>query len=326
MLTRCVTPGLRRDGNLSSSSDLPPVTDPLVSVVIPTFGRPRRLRECLDALARQTMSKLQFEVVIVDDGSPEPLDHIVAEFPALLRVRLVRQENAGPAAARNRGAREATALLVAFSDDDCQPRPDWLERLVAGEREHPGALVGGSIVNGLSDDMFATTSQFIVDLVYEHFNSDPENAYFFASNNILCRRDRLLELGGFDTAYRRAGAEDRDFCDRWRAAGLRLVWRPDAVVEHRHAQSLQKFIDLHYRYGRGAHLYQAKRRARGTGTMREDLGFHRTLPGRIWRRLGRPPGYWRSVQIGAALLLWQAVNAIGFFAQSCSSLPRHRCP
>jgi len=292
------------------------VRSPLVSVVIPTFGRSRPLKNCLDALTRQTLPQADFEVVVVDDGSPAPIDAVVAEFTPRLEIRLVRQDNAGPAAARNRGALEAAAPLLAFTDDDCRPRPDWLHRMIVGAREHPEAVVGGSTVNGLPDDVFATTSQLIVDLVYEHFNADPDAAHFFASNNILCRRDRLLEVGGFDPAFPRAGAEDRDFCDRWRAVGLRLVWRPDAVVEHFHAQSLRRFVDLHFRYGRGAYLYQVKRRARGTGTMRDDLGFHGTLPQRIWRRLGRPPGYGRSVQIAAALVLWQVVNVAGFVAQA----------
>ena len=295
---------------------------PLVSVVIPTFARPTQLRGCLDALTRQTMPTADFEVVVVDDGSPEPLDAVVVEFATRLQVRLLRQENAGPSAARNHGAREASSPLLAFTDDDCQPRPEWLERLVRAEGECPGVLVGGWTVNGLTDDIFAVTSHFILELVYEHFNADPDDAYFFASNNMLCPRDRLIELGGFDGDYPRAGAEDRDFCDRWRAAGLTLVWRKDAVIEHRHAQSLREFVDLHYRYGRGAHLYQAKRRARGTGTMREDMGFHRSLPGRIWRRLGRPTGWWRSAQIGVALALWQVANAVGFFVEACT--PRHR--
>lgn len=289
---------------------------PLVSVVIPTFARPRPLRNCLDALVRQTLPTTDFEVVVVDDGSPTPAEAVVAEFSPRLAVRVVRQHNAGPAAARNRGAREACAPLVAFTDDDCRPRPEWLERMLAGEREHPGSLVGGSTVNGLPDEVFAATSQLIVDLVYEHFNADPDKAYFFASNNILCRRDRLLEVGGFDTAFPQAGAEDRDFCDRWRSAGLRLVWRQDALIDHFHGQSWRGFVDLHLRYGRGAHLYQAKRRARGTGSMRDDLRFHRTLPRRVWRRLGRPPGYVQSARIAAALVLWQMVNAVGFVAQA----------
>lgn len=289
--------------------------EPHVSVVIPTCGRPGQLRECLEALASQTMTAAAFEVVVVDDGSPEPLDALVAEFASRLQVRLLRQANTGPAAARNHGARAARAPRVAFTDDDCRPRPEWLERLLAAERRHPGTLVGGGIVNGLPDDVFATTSQLVVDLVYEHFNADPENAYFFASNNMLCDRERLLALGGFDTTFPRAGAEDRDFCDRWRAAGLRLVWQPAATIEHHHGQSLTKFIDLCYRYGRGARLYHEKRQSRGTGTMREDLGFHRSLPRRIWKRLGRPLGPWRSVQVCGTLLLWQFVNAVGFFVQ-----------
>ena len=296
--------------------------DLIVSVVIPTYARPQQLRCCLDALTRQTMAKHDFELVVVDDGSPEPLDEIVASFVSTLSIRLVRQKNAGPAMARNRGIREAAAALVAFTDDDCRPQPEWLERLVAGERAYPGALIGGSTVNGLVDDIFATTSQLIVDLVYEHFNADPDNGYFFASNNMLCCRHRLLQLSGFDTTFLRAGAEDRELCDRWRAAGFRLVWRPDAVIEHRHAQTLGTFVDLHMRYGRGAQLYQAKSRARGTGTMREDLGFHFTLPGRVWRRLGRPPGYGRSMQIAMALVLWQVANAVGFFAESSKTLCR----
>ena len=298
--------------------------NPRVSVVIPTYARPARLRECLRALAGQSMPSTEFEVVVVDDGSPEPLDDVAEEFRSRLQVRLLRQENAGPSEARNHGVREATAPLVAFTDDDCLPQPEWLARLVAEHRHRPGALIGGSTINGLPDDIFATTSQLIVDLVYEHFNGDPDHAYFFASNNMLCDRDRVLQLGGFDTTYLRPGAEDRDFCDRWRAAGLQLVWRQDAVIEHRHPQSVRDFVGLHWRYGRGAYLYQAKRGQRGTGTMRDDLAFHRTLPGRLRRRLGRPLGWRRSAGIGAALVLWQAVNAAGFFAQACESSSRPR--
>lgn len=290
--------------------------EPLVCVVIPTFDRPRQLGECLDALTRQTLPAAEFEVVVVDDGSSEPLDRIVAPFAPILRVRLVRQRRSGPSGARNHGASQTTAPLLAFTDDDCRPEPEWLARLVSTEREHPGALIGGWTVNGLPDDLFAATSQLIIDLVYEHFNEVGEDAYFFASNNFLCRHALFREVGGFDAEFFGVGAEDRDFCDRWRAAGLRLVSRRDARVEHRHPQTLREFLHLHYRYGRGAHHYQAQRRRRGTGTMRDDFGFHLTLPARVRRRLGRPPGYRRSARIGAALLLWQAANAVGFFSQA----------
>lgn len=288
----------------------------VATVVVPTFGRPRQVEACLEALTAQTLRE-PWEVVVVDDGSPEPLTGLAERFAGRLDLRVIRQDNAGPAAARNRGVGEARGTFIAFTDDDCLPERDWLATLVGAARERPYALVGGTTINGLPHELFASTSQMIVDLVYEHFNADPERAYFFASNNVLCPRERFLALGGFDATFPRAGAEDRDFCDRWRMAGWPLVWRPAARVEHRHSQTLWKFLDLHYRYGRGARLYQARRRIRQSGTMQDDLGFHATLPRRVCRRLvdsADPPHWWGAVV--AAIALWQVTNAAGFAAEA----------
>lgn len=299
-----------------NTSSTTPTTRPLVSVVIPTYGRPRQLRECLEALAAQTLPHDAFEVVVVDDGSPQEIDSIGADFAGRLHVRIIRQKNAGPAAARNRGAEEAAGELIAFTDDDCLPSPAWLENLMAGDRDRPGGLVGGSTENGLRDEVFSEASQWIIDMVYDHFNGDKNDAYFFTSNNMLCSRRRYLELGGFDELFPRAGAEDRDMCDRWRARGWPLISRPEAKVEHRHSQSLGVFLDVHYRYGRGAWLYHGKRRTRGTGTMKDDLGFHATLPRRIWGGLSRYRGFWRRAQMCVALTLWQLANTAGFCAEA----------
>lgn len=292
---------------------------PAVSVVIPTYGRPMQLADCLAALGRQTLPRDAFEVLVVDDGSPLPLDGAIASSDDGLRPRLFRQANAGPAAARNRGVHEARGPLVAFTDDDCRPEPDWLAALVAAERRLPGALVGGSTINGLPRELFSSTSQLIVDMVYDHFNVEPDDAYFLTSNNVLCSREAYLAIGGFDASFPRAGAEDRDFCDRWRAAGRRLAWAPEARIEHRHSQSLRTFLGLHYRYGRGAHRYQSIRRSRGTGTMTDDMGFHASLPRRVWRALRRERGMLRRAQLAGALCLWQAANAAGFLAEAWSS-------
>lgn len=298
---------------------------PVVSVVIPTYARPAKLIACLEALARQAFAE-PWEVVVVDDGSPEPVEPPCIARPPNLEFRIVRQENAGPAAARNRAVLEARGALVAFTDDDCLPDPAWLETLVRAGRENELALVGGSTFNGLRDDVFATTSQLIIDLVYEHFNADHERSYFLASNNVLCSRARFLELGGFDTAFPRAGAEDREFCDRWRMHGWPLVWRPAALVEHRHGQTLRRFIDLHVRYGRGAYLYQAMRRGRGSGTMQEDLGFHRSLLRRTSAHLGRVPGVTKRAKVLAALGLWQLANAVGFGLEAAAARARRAKP
>lgn len=298
------------------------MNEPLVSVVIPTYARPVRLHDCLAALARQTMPPDTFEIVVVDDGSPHPVVPPADTTQAGPAIRIIRQPNAGPSAARNRGVAEARGELIAFTDDDCLPTPGWLESLVTAHRQCPDALVGGITFNGLTDDVFATTSQMIIDLVYEHFNADEVAAYFLASNNVLCRRADYRELGGFDTSFPRAGAEDRDFCDRWRASGRSLRLVPTATLEHRHAQNLKQFLSLHYRYGRGAYLYQAKRRLRGTGTMTHDMNFHRRLLRRLPRHFQKHRGLFRKAQIVTAILLWQVANAIGFFDEAIAAVFR----
>ena len=295
-----------------------------VTVVVPTYRRPRQLRACLEALASQRLYE-PWEVVLFYEGSPEPPDPDVENLVTARGWRLIRQANAGPSAARNRGVREAQGECIAFTDDDCLPEPAWLETLLRGAQERPNVLVGGTTANGLTGDFFASTSQLIVDLVYDHFNADPDDGYFLASNNIICARECFLAVGGFDESFPRAGAEDRDFCDRWRMRDWPIVWRPEARVEHRHGQSFRQFVDLYIRYGRGAYRYQAIRKGRGSGSMREDLGFHKTLPRRAWRRLKRQGGVGAKIATVAALGVWQVANAAGFVLEAVMpSQPRSR--
>ncbi|MFM8891190.1 MAG: glycosyltransferase family 2 protein [Planctomycetia bacterium] len=291
------------------------------TVVVPSFGRPRQLRACLDALAGQSFTE-PWDVLVVDDGSPEPYARLADEFAGRLDLRVIRQDNSGPASARNHGVQQARGEFVALTDDDCLPEPVWLETLVRAARQRPFALVGGTTFNGFRDELFASTSHLVVDMVYEHFNSHPDDAYFLASNNLLCLREQFLEVGGFDTGFHRAGAEDREFCDRWRMAGLPIVWRPEARVEHRHSQTLREFVDLHFRYGRGARMYQVIRRERGSGTMREDLGFQRSVPRRVVTKLAALPGVARRLQTVAALATWQVANAAGFATEVVTKLHR----
>jgi len=287
---------------------------PTSSVIIPTCNRQKALESCLVALARQTLPGGSFEVIVVDDGSEPPLALDPWLWAEKFSLKVVRQKSSGPSSARNRGVAEACGHFIAFTDDDCLPEPAWLETLVAELEECPSALCGTVTVNGLPGNLWSATSQYIIDLVYAHFNASPDYAYFLASNNIACRRKKFLELGGFDTGFSKAGAEDREFCDRWRMSGnpLRLVRKP--LLQHRHFQTFAKFLDIHYRYGRGAFVYQSKRRARESGTMKEDMGFHRALPGLILRSGPRGEGMFRRLGVFIGLGIWQLVNALGFFS------------
>jgi glycosyltransferase involved in cell wall biosynthesis len=291
------------------------MNSPLASVVIPTRNRLQAIENCLDALAAQTLPSGSFEVLVVDDGSEPALALAPARWASKFELKVIRQQNTGPAGARNYGVAEARGEFIAFTDDDCLPTPTWLEKLAAALREKPGALVGGSTFNGLKEHLFSETSQLILEMVYEHFNRDPANAYFFASNNMALRRDGFLEIGGFDLTFRVA-SEDREFCDRWRMQRRKLVYEKAAQIEHRHPLSLAGFCGIHWRYGQGAFVYKDKRMARNSGTMVDDLRFHRAWPRILLKKVSRYPINAR-VKIFANLITWQIANAAGFFRASC---------
>lgn len=254
------------------------VTAPRISVVIPAYARPARLADCLAALARTRLPADAVELVVVDDGSPEPLEPVVHAAALPFRWRVLRQANAGPAAARNAGAAAAAAPFLAFTDDDCLPEPDWLPALLAAHQGVATRMVGGRVANALPHDLFAATSQDLVDFLYSHHARGGDDGAFFTSNNIGCERARFLAIGGFDASFPLAAAEDRDLCLRWCEAGGELRFAADAVVGHAHAMDLVRFLRQHANYGRGArHLH---RRLRGRGRQRprlESIGFYARL-------------------------------------------------
>ena len=282
---------------------------PDITVIIPTHARPRELSACLDALSRSNYERDRFEVIVVDDGSPIPVDCVVGLFAHRLDIRMLREENRGPAAARNAGAALARGRILAFTDDDCLPDPDWLRALVCGYSSNATLLIGGRTINGLADNIYSTASHLVMELVYSHYNANPERALFFASNNIAFSRQSFLDIGGFDARFRTA--EDRELCDRWRHAGHSLSYAPDAVVRHAHHLTLSTFLRQHFRYGRGALRFHHIRALRKSGKLIQEFAFYGSLPVRIRKQLsGSRAG--RAMELLCLLLLWQAANAAGY--------------
>lgn len=226
------------------------------TVIVPTFNRPAALRRCLQALQAQDFAG--HEIIVVNDGGVAPS---LVEFPA---IRLLEQPNAGPAQARNAGAAAAQGQYLAFTDDDCAPAPTWLSALAAQFAKTPDAAVGGHTVNALAHDPYAEASQALIDYLYHHYNATGV-AQFFTSNNLAFPAAAFRELGGFNTAYTRAAAEDREICHHWRERGYALVYAPHAIVYHHHAMTAATYWRQHFNYGRGARWYHQARSARGQG-------------------------------------------------------------
>lgn len=266
------------------------------SVIVPTHNRPRQLRDCLAALACQDFPKDQFEVIVVDDGSEPPLT-------ADPGFRLLRQPHAGPAVARNTGAAHARGRWLAFTDDDCLPAANWLTALEARLTAHPEHLIGGTVVNLLTDNPYAAASQQLISYLYAYYNADPDQPQFFTSNNIAVAIDAFLAAGGFDAALPRAAAEDRELCNRWLHQHRSMIFVPEAIVRHAHPLTLRRFWSQHFNYGRGAHYYHLTRARRGGARYASNRGdFTLTccvtrspspIPGRFGRQrccwFRRPP-------------------------------------
>jgi len=225
------------------------------SVVIPTCDRPEALRECLRRVMEQMTTS--HEIIVSDDGR--------TEGPVPGSVRRVQGPRRGPAANRNRGAKEATGEWIVFLDDDCLPEEGWLAAYEAAAREGVDVLEGRTVCP--MEDRFA---------FYEYVENLKGGAFW--SCNLAVRRMRFEELGGFDEDFTEACAEDMEFAWRMRERGLKSVFVSAAGVTHpartMGMQELLKRTAAH----RWVLLYRLK-------TGQEEVGWSgpRALGALVWR-------------------------------------------
>lgn len=198
-----------------------PVEAPAVSVCVPSHDRPLRLRWLLEALADQTCR--DFEVVVAHDSSGRETDELLATHR--LGVCALRCPPSGPAAKRNAAWRAARGELVAFTDDDTRPAPDWLARLVAAHRARPGAVLQGAVRPDPAELELAQRVAHARTVVI-----DPPTAWGQTAN-VAYPRELLERLGGFDEAFPDVG-DDTDLLQRALAAGAPQVAVPEALVHH----------------------------------------------------------------------------------------------
>ena len=279
------------------------------SIVIPTYNRPERLASCLKAITELNYPRDRFETIVVDDGSKIRLDSVVESVRDRIEIKLIRQSNAGPAAARNRGAAAAKGDFLAFTDDDCQPTANWLSQFASSFEDAPEAMLGGKTINALSDNPFSTASQKLIDYLYDYYNPAKGKDAFFASNNIAMPIANFRALNGFDVSFPLAAAEDRDFCDRWNRS-YPMVYVPAAQIDHFHKLSLSSFWKQHFGYGRGAfcfHQIRSQRVAKKTEI--EPLSFYFKLLFYPFSQASPQP----KILISSLFFISQVANVAGFF-------------
>jgi len=232
------------------------MTAPLVSCIIPVYNGARFLAETLESVLSQTWQPL--EVIVVDDGSSD-------ETPALLqgygsRITAFRQDNAGPAAARNRGIAAAKGAFFAFNDADDLWVPDKLARQMARlEADRQLGFCVGHAQNFWEQELADEEARF-----RNHPRSRPIPAY--VTPTLLVRRDAIERVGGFDPAL--GHSDSADWFLRAERIGIQGCLLPDVLVFRR------------------MHLGNRSRNA--AGESRDE--FLLTLKRKLDQRRGKTPG------------------------------------
>ena len=210
-----------------------------VSVVIPVFNGANTLAECLTACLAQTYG--EFDVIVVDDGSTDETARVAKTFD----VHYLHQENAGPAAARNRGAWAAQGGIVVFTDSDCIPEANWIDSLVAGFDEETVAVGGGYEIANKSS-LLARMIHEEISLRHDRYGDEVD---FLGSFNVAYRRDVFEEVGGFDESFPVASAEDNDLAYRLLDMEGKLRFAREAQVAHYHPTKLMRYLKTQMMHG-----------------------------------------------------------------------------
>jgi GT2 family glycosyltransferase len=234
---------------------------PTVSVVMPTYERREQLLVAIDALGHQRVDE-PFEIVVVSDGSTDGSADALRALDLPVDLRVIEQDNAGPAAARNRGVEEASGDLIVFIDDDLVAGSGLLQAHVdAHRRLGPSAVAIGPMLRPPDGELqpWVDWEQTMLDKQYRSMEEGHWGAtarQFYTGNASLARK-HLVEAGGFDTSFRRA--EDVELAYRLDAAGLTFEYLPQAVGYHHAIRSFEAWRSMAYTYGRNDVIFARDR-------------------------------------------------------------------
>lgn len=221
-----------------------PLPSPRYSVVVPAYNASSTIAACLDALLAQSVPPDAYEIVVVDDGSTDDTAAVASRYP----VRLLRQAHAGPASARNLGARSARGEYLLFTDADCAPVSDWIAEVVRPLEADPGVAAAKGAYRTRQTSLIARLAQAELEEKYARLRR-LGSIDFVDTYSAAFRRDAFWEAGGFDSAFRAASNEDTQLSFELVSRGWRLAFAERAVVHHRHAESLGRYLLRKYRHG-----------------------------------------------------------------------------
>lgn len=241
---------------------------PDLSVIIPTYNNRETLRRTLDAVAGQDLAPERYEVVVLDDGSTDGTEEMLAAYTAPVELLYHWQPNAGRAAARNAGSRLARGRILFYLDSDIIARPDLLSRHLQyyEGRSGPIGVQGRTLVHpDVKVTPYMKTKELVPDLTPRR--TENLSPYHVITRNLSIRAEDLWAVDGFDESFPGYGWEDIELGLRLHARGVRFFYDAAAVGYHYDVETLERSREKLRQAGEGAVYFWNKHGRRG------GLGF-----------------------------------------------------
>ncbi len=222
-----------------------------VSVVVPFHNSAAFIDACVKALVSQRFPRDAFEIIMVDNNSTDGSAEIVRRYPGVV---LLAETTPGSYAARNRGVREARGAIVAFTDSDCAPGPDWLATIRAATADPGVALVQGRCSLGSESPPLAVLGDYEAQKAAYVFAGDRTDIYYGYTNNMAVRRDVFDRVGPFQEWMRGADVMlVHRVLDAYSCGAV--TYASDMWVRHLEVDSVATWLRKMHIYGRSFRRY-----------------------------------------------------------------------
>lgn len=215
------------------------------SLIIPAYNSEKSIGFCLEKALHQSVSRDAYEIIVVDDGSIDNTANIVVKYDS---VKLIRQINHGPAAARNNGAKEAKGGILIFTDSDCEIDVDFIKNILSQFDANTQIAGVQGRYKTRQQEFIAQFSQVEIETRYIKME---QNRYidFIGTYAAAYQANVFQKYGGFDTSFPIACGEDAEFSYRLSEDGYKLLFCGEAFVYHQHPSTLKQYLRTKYYRG-----------------------------------------------------------------------------
>ena len=229
------------------------MSNPIISIVTPTFNRSHELDYLIESINKQTLDHEYFEMIISDDGSTDDTHEKIKKWIELVGFKLeyISQNNLGPGSARNHGVENSTGELIVFIDSDCEADENWLRIIYDSYRENKFDAFGGP--DHSKDDFlpiqraidFSMTSFLTTGGMRGH-NKKMLAKFYPRSHNMGVKKTLFEKVGGFGSLRH---GQDIELSHRIHNSGAKVDLLIEAVVYHRRRTTLLKFFRQVFNWG-----------------------------------------------------------------------------